>query len=162
MLKIKNIQTIIGQEYNDTLNIIGVIEHKDHYEFTLGYVSLGPVNIETILLHRKQTDNGMYVMEYDNKTGKTLISTKEGGLYGITNNDTISVRPKKYNNSGAAAGEVAKIADSVNALANQVKMMTQQPIYVSAKVNDRELLAFNADRVNERSNLEKRDAYRIQ
>ena len=101
-------------------------------------------------------------MEYDNKTGKTLISTKEGGLYGITNNDTISVRPKRYNNSGAAAGEVAKIADSVNALANQVKMMTQQPIYVSAKVNDRELLAFNADRVNERSNLEKRDAYRIQ
>jgi hypothetical protein len=68
MLKIKNIQTIIGQEYNDTLNIIGVIEHKDHYEFTLGYVSLGPVNIETILLHRKQTDNGMYIMEYNNKT----------------------------------------------------------------------------------------------
>jgi hypothetical protein len=68
MLTIKNIQTIVGQEYNDTLNIIGVKEHKDHYEFTLGYVNFGPVNIETILLHRKQTDNGMYVMEYNSKT----------------------------------------------------------------------------------------------
>jgi hypothetical protein len=67
MLKIKNIQTIIGQEYNDVFNIIGVKEHKDHYEFTLGYASHSP-NIETILLHRKQTDNGMYIMEYNNKT----------------------------------------------------------------------------------------------
>ena len=68
MLTIKNPQKLIGQEYNDTLNIIGVKEHTHHYEFTLGYVSLGPVNIETILLHRKQTDNGMYIMEYNNKT----------------------------------------------------------------------------------------------
>jgi len=66
MLKIKNIQTIIGQEYNDTLNIIGVKEHTHHYEFTLGH-GVNPA-VETILLHRKQTDNGMYVMEYDNKT----------------------------------------------------------------------------------------------
>ena len=68
MLKIKNIQTIIGQEYNDVFNIIGVKEHTHHYEFTLGYASVGKPNIETILLHRKQTDNGMYVMEYNSKT----------------------------------------------------------------------------------------------
>jgi hypothetical protein len=68
MLKIKNIQTIIGQEYNEVFNVIGVKEHKDHYEFTLGYASVGKPNIETILLHRKQTDNGMYVMEYNSKT----------------------------------------------------------------------------------------------
>jgi len=73
MLKIKNIQTIIGQEYNDTLNIIGVKEHTHHYEFTLGYANNGHGVIlvsptETILLHREQTDNGMYVMEYNSKT----------------------------------------------------------------------------------------------
>lgn len=68
MLKIKNIQTIIGEKYNDTFNIIGVKEHKHHYEFTLGNASNGSNNIETILLHRIQTDNGMYVMEYNSKT----------------------------------------------------------------------------------------------
>lgn len=68
MLTIKNIQTIIGQEYNEVFNIIGVKEHKQYYEFTLGYASVGKPNVETILLHRKQTDNGMYIMEYNSKT----------------------------------------------------------------------------------------------
>jgi hypothetical protein len=68
MLKIKNIQTIIGEKYNDTFNIIGVKEHTHHYEFTLGYSYAGKPIVETILLHRKQTDNGMYVMEYNSKT----------------------------------------------------------------------------------------------
>jgi hypothetical protein len=67
MLTIKNIQTIIGQEYNEVFNIIGVKEYKQCYEFTLGYASHSP-NIETILLHRKQTSNGMYIMEYNSKT----------------------------------------------------------------------------------------------
>ena len=66
MLTIKNIQTIIGEKYNDTFNIIGVKEHTHHYEFTLGHDV--KVALETILLHRKQTDNGMYVMEYNSKT----------------------------------------------------------------------------------------------
>jgi hypothetical protein len=68
MLKIKNIQTIIGETYNEVFNIIGVKEHTHHYEFTLGYATVGKPNYETILLHRKQTDNGMYVMEYNSKT----------------------------------------------------------------------------------------------
>lgn len=68
MLTIKNIQTIIGETYNDSLNVIGVKEHRHCYEFTLGYAINGPRKIETILLHRKQTDNGMYIMEYNNKT----------------------------------------------------------------------------------------------
>ncbi len=67
MLTIKNPQKIIGEKYNDVFNIIGVKEHTHHYEFTLGYASLKP-NYETILLHREQTDNGMYVMEYNSKT----------------------------------------------------------------------------------------------
>ena len=68
MLTIKNIQTIIGQKYNDTFNIIGVKEHTQYYEFTLGYSYAGKPIVETILLHRIQTDNGMYVMEYNSKT----------------------------------------------------------------------------------------------
>ena len=68
MLTIKNVQQIIGQKYNEVFNIIGVKEHKFHYEFTLGYdASIKPA-VETILLHRIQTSNGMYVMEYNSKT----------------------------------------------------------------------------------------------
>ena len=68
MLTIKNVQQIIGQQYNEVFNVIGVKEHKQYYEFTLGYATIGKPNVETILLHRKQTDNGMYVMEYNSKT----------------------------------------------------------------------------------------------
>ena len=68
MLTIKNVQQIIGQEYNEVFNIIGVKEYKQCYEFTLGYASVGKPNVETILLHRKQTENGFYIMEYNSKT----------------------------------------------------------------------------------------------
>ena len=68
MLTIKNPQKLIGQKYNEVFDIIGVKEHTHHYEFTLGYASVGKPNIETILLHRKQTSNGMYIMEYNSKT----------------------------------------------------------------------------------------------
>jgi hypothetical protein len=68
MLTIKNPQKIIGEKYNDVFDIIGVKEYKHCYEFTLGYASVGKPNVETILLHRKQTENGMYIMEYNNKT----------------------------------------------------------------------------------------------
>ena len=68
MLTIQNIHKLIGQEYNEVFNIIGVKEHKFHYEFTLGYATIGKPNVETILLHRKQTQNGMYIMEYNAKT----------------------------------------------------------------------------------------------
>ena len=68
MLTIKNIQTIIGQKYNEVFNIIGVQEHTQYYEFTLGYDATIKPAVETILLYRIQTDNGMYVMEYNSKT----------------------------------------------------------------------------------------------
>jgi hypothetical protein len=64
MLTIKNPQKIIGQKYNDVFDIIGVKEYKHCYEFTLGYASVGKPNVETILLHRKQRSDGMYLMEY--------------------------------------------------------------------------------------------------
>jgi hypothetical protein len=68
MLTIKNPQKLIGQEYNEVFNIIGVKEHRSFYEFTLGYDATIKPAVETILLHRKQTDNGMYIMEYNSKT----------------------------------------------------------------------------------------------
>ena len=71
MLTIKNLQKLIGQEYNEVFDIIGVKEHRSCYEFILGYANNGHGGLsptETILLHRIQTDNGMYVMEYNSKT----------------------------------------------------------------------------------------------
>jgi hypothetical protein len=68
MLTIRNIQTIIGETYNEVFNIIGVKEEKSYYEFTLGYATVGKPNYEIILLHRIRTENGMYIMEYKNKT----------------------------------------------------------------------------------------------
>ena len=68
MLTIQNIHKLIGKEYNEVFNIIGVKEHTFHYEFTLGYDATIKPAVETILLHRKQTDNGMYIMEYNSKT----------------------------------------------------------------------------------------------
>ena len=66
MLTIKNIQTIIGEEYSDWLKVIGVKEHNNCYEFTLANKEMS--QIETILLHRKRTENGHYIMEYNGKT----------------------------------------------------------------------------------------------
>lgn len=68
MLTIKNPQKLIGETYNEVFNVIGVKEEPHVYEFTLGYATVGKPNYETILLHRMQTDNGMYIMEYRNKT----------------------------------------------------------------------------------------------
>ena len=68
MLTIQNPQKLIGKQYSEIFDVIGVKEHTHHYEFTLGYASIGPNKTETILLHRKQTSNGMYIMEYNSKT----------------------------------------------------------------------------------------------
>ena len=68
MLTIKNPQKLIGETYNEVFNVIGVKEEPHVYEFTLGYATVGKPNYETILLHRKQTSNGFYIMEYNSKT----------------------------------------------------------------------------------------------
>jgi hypothetical protein len=66
MLTIKNPHKIIGEDYSDWLKVIGVKEHKNHYEFTLANREMS--QIETILLHREKTENGMYIMEYNSST----------------------------------------------------------------------------------------------
>lgn len=65
-LKIQNIQSIVGMPYDDRLTITGVIEEDKYYEFILDNSARNAGY--RILLHRRQTDSGHYIMEYDNKT----------------------------------------------------------------------------------------------
>lgn len=71
-LRIQNPQNIIGYSINPYFSIIGVIEEDKWYQFTLGNTHTSQT--ETILLHRRQTDSGHYIMEYNSKT---LWVTKE-------------------------------------------------------------------------------------
>lgn len=71
-LKIHNIQKIVGMKYDDRLTITGVLEQDKHYEFHLNNDKMN--SPYSILLHRRQTDSGHYIMEYE---GKTLWLTKD-------------------------------------------------------------------------------------
>lgn len=71
-LKIKNIHRIVGEKYDDRLTITGVLEEDKYYEFHLNNDRMN--SPYSILLHRRQTDSGHYIMEYD---GKTLWVTKD-------------------------------------------------------------------------------------
>ena len=67
ILTIENIDKIVGQNYSEWLKVAGVKEWEDHYEFTL--LGTGSSNQhETILLHRRQTSDKRYIMEYNNQT----------------------------------------------------------------------------------------------
>jgi transaldolase len=72
ILTIENIDKIVGSDYNDSLRVAGVKELDTHYEFTLIYAHHN--TIETILLHRRQTSDRRYIMEYQ---GQTLWVTKD-------------------------------------------------------------------------------------
>jgi hypothetical protein len=79
ILTIENIDKIIGQDYSDRLKVGGVKEWDTHYEFTLLYASDN--QIETILLHRRQTSDKRYIMEYKGQTlwvSKDRLSTIAG------------------------------------------------------------------------------------
>lgn len=81
ILTIENIDKIIGQDYNDSLRVAGVKELDTHYEFTLIYAHHN--TIETILLHRRQTSDKRYIMEYQGQTlwvSKDRLSTIDGIL----------------------------------------------------------------------------------
>jgi hypothetical protein len=65
-LKIKNIHKLIGNVYDDRLFVVGVLEEDKYYQFTLNSNKLNQPEI--ILLHRRQTDSGHYIMEYKTKT----------------------------------------------------------------------------------------------
>lgn len=67
ILTIENIDKIVGHDYSEWLKVAGVKEWDTHYEFTL--LGTGSSNqVETILLHRRQTSDKRYIMEYNNNT----------------------------------------------------------------------------------------------
>jgi hypothetical protein len=80
ILTIENIDKIVGQNYSEWLKVAGVKEWDDHYEFTL--LGIGSSNqVETILLHRRQTSDKRYIVEYNNNTiwvSKDRLSTIAG------------------------------------------------------------------------------------
>jgi len=78
-LTIENIDKIVGHSYSDWLEEAGVKEWDDHYEFTL--LDDKVTQVETILLHRRQTSDKRYIMEYNNQTlwvSKDRLSTIDG------------------------------------------------------------------------------------
>ena len=78
-LTIENIDKIKGYKYSEWLKVGGVKEWDNHYEFTL--LDDKGSQVETILLHRRQTSDKKYIMEYNNQTlwvSKDRLSTIDG------------------------------------------------------------------------------------
>jgi len=78
-LTIENIDKIKGHDYSSWLKVGGVKEWDNHYEFTL--LDEQQNQVETIILHRRQTSDKRYIMEYNNQTlwiTKDRLSTIEG------------------------------------------------------------------------------------
>ena len=79
ILTIENIDKIKGHKYSEWLTVGGVMESDFYYEFTL--LDEQHNQVETILLHRKQTSDKRYIMEYNNNTlwvSKDRLSTIAG------------------------------------------------------------------------------------
>ena len=66
ILTIENIDKIRGHKYSEWLEVGGVTESDFYYEFTL--LDERGSQVETILLHRRQTSDKRYIMEYNNHT----------------------------------------------------------------------------------------------
>ena len=78
-LTIENIDKIRGHKYSEWLTVGGVKEWDNHYEFTL--LDEKGSQVETILLHRKQTSDKRYIVEYNNQTlwvTKDRLNTIDG------------------------------------------------------------------------------------
>ena len=79
ILTIENIDKIRGAKYSEWLSVGGVKEWDNHYEFTL--LDNDSNQVETILLHRRQTSDKKYIMEYNNQTlwvSKDRLNTIDG------------------------------------------------------------------------------------
>jgi low affinity Fe/Cu permease len=79
ILTIENIDKIKGHKYSEWLKVGGVKEWDNHYEFTL--LDEKGSQVETILLHRKQTSDKRYILEYNNQTmwvSKDRLNTIDG------------------------------------------------------------------------------------
>ena len=78
-LTIENIDKIKGHKYSEWLTVGGVTESDFYYEFTL--LDETGSQVETILLHRRQTSDKRYILEYNNQTmwvSKDRLNTIDG------------------------------------------------------------------------------------
>ena len=78
-LTIENIDKIRGHKYSEWLEVGGVTESDFYYEFTL--LDEKHTQVETILLHRRQTSDKRYILEYNNQTmwvSKDRLNTIDG------------------------------------------------------------------------------------
>jgi hypothetical protein len=79
ILTIENIDKIRGHKYSEWLEVGGVTESDFYYEFTL--LDEKHTQVETIILHRRQTSDKRYIIEYNNQTlwiTKDRLSTIDG------------------------------------------------------------------------------------
>jgi hypothetical protein len=79
VLTIENIDKIKGHKYSEWLKVGGVKEWDNQYEFTS--LDEKGSQVETILLHRRQTSDKRYILEYNNQTmwvSKDRLSTIDG------------------------------------------------------------------------------------
>ena len=79
ILTIENIDKIRGHKYSEWLEVGGVTESDFYYEFTL--LDEKHTQVETILLHRRQTSDKRYILEYNNQTmwvTKDRLNTIDG------------------------------------------------------------------------------------
>ena len=79
ILTIENIDKIKGHKYSEWLSVGGVTESDFYYEFTL--LDKKHTQVETILLHRRQTSDKRYILEYNNQTmwvTKDRLNTIDG------------------------------------------------------------------------------------
>lgn len=78
-LTIENIDKIRGHKYSEWLEVGGVTESDFYYEFTL--LDEKHTQVETIILHRRQTSDKRYILEYNNQTmwvSKDRLNTIDG------------------------------------------------------------------------------------
>ena len=79
VLTIENIDKIRGAKYSEWLEVGGVTESDFYYEFTL--LDEKHTQVETIILHRRQTSDKRYILEYNNQTmwvSKDRLNTIDG------------------------------------------------------------------------------------
>jgi hypothetical protein len=92
--------------------------------------------------------------------GKIHLNDRDTILAGTDLNQNTINKPMS---SQSRLEEMIKIQQNqISEMMNFQRSQSQKPIYVSAKINDKELLSFNANNANERGNLEKRTAYNLQ
>jgi hypothetical protein len=87
---------------------------------------------------------------YSNKTGETTISTKEGGLYSISDNDEIAVAPRINTRlssppSPQPTQDNSSLIAELRAIRNMFEKNQNRPIYTEVKVDGEKIASATND-----------------